>query len=381
MRRLFTMAWQLVRHVDGWLRSEVEAAIRQAFRVVAAVAALALLVALFASLSAPSPDAKVIGTLFACLLAAAFLAAYGGDIASRVKKIGPVELLEVQKVVLRLEGVGEDIIGGIRLDGVGGAGAGGRAATGTPFTPVELTRAQKFRYEEGDRLLSILEFTGSEPKEGTAQSTLFELLFSIGRAAYSQLDMLRAIHRLERLEKLSAGSHRPVEVSSLIAFAKLFHAIRETEEARERSVEPRQKKTVERDKLSDAVERFERLAEGRKLTSLGYFWLAYALDELDFPYEAVQHSEAALARQPRLATARYNVAISLLKLGRSQEACQRLEEIAPEDDDFGEVREGARDDPEMNELLGEVTDQGQRNRLERAVRRLWEAPGKAERRS
>ena len=227
----------------------------------------------------------------------------------------------------------------------------------------------------------LLEFTGSEPKDGAAQNTLFELLFSIGRAAYSQLDMLRAIHRLERLEKLSAGSHRAVEVSSLIAFAKLFHAIRETEEARERNVEPREKKTTEmREKLSDAVERFERLAEGRKLTSLGYFWLAYALDELGFPYEAVQHSEAALARQPRLATARYNLAISLLKLGRDHEALQRLLEIAPEDDDIGEVREGARDDPEMKALLREVRDGGQRRLIEAAVQGLQEGPVKAERR-
>jgi tetratricopeptide (TPR) repeat protein len=326
-----------------WVRRELDAFAKQALRAASALLALLLLVPLMAELILrPSPDAKLVGTLAVCFLGAVFLAGYGGEVAGRIKKIGPVEFLEIQRTGWVLQEVATLII----------------RELGEDAAP-QLTPAQRFHYEEADYFLSFVMLSTAEPKEeDPSRKILFEMLYQVGRVAHTQKEWFKAIKWMERVEKLSAGTYRMAEVSSLIAFSKLLYALQESK-ARDRE-----------EKLDDAVDRFERLAQSKKLTYERYFWLAYARDELRHYHEAVQAYLEALARRPRLAPARFNLAISLLKLGSDREALRYLAEIRPSDDDFSFVCGGARNDPEMKELVEKVADVRSQRLLRRELRRL-----------
>jgi hypothetical protein len=72
-----------------WLREEIDDARRQAFQIIAAVASLFLLVALMVELLFKTTDAKVVAALVPSLLASAFLACFGKEVAGRIKTRGP----------------------------------------------------------------------------------------------------------------------------------------------------------------------------------------------------------------------------------------------------------------------------------------------------
>jgi tetratricopeptide (TPR) repeat protein len=99
--------------------------------------------------------------------------------------------------------------------------------------------------------------------------------------------------------------------------------------------------------LTETSRRLARVARARELDATGYFWLAYAQDELGRYYEAVASSREALKRRPRYAPSKYNAAVSLAKLGRYREACSTLEGIAPADEFAGMVVDSATDDADL----------------------------------
>src|SRR4051794_39844298 len=108
MRAVYRLSkWvESMTRIQGWFYKELDDMRRQAFQVVAAVIALLLLFSLAQELLAKkAPDAKVVVAIVVCLFGAAFLAAYGRDVAARIKKIGPIELLEGQKAARELDSI------------------------------------------------------------------------------------------------------------------------------------------------------------------------------------------------------------------------------------------------------------------------------------
>jgi hypothetical protein len=99
--------------------------------------------------------------------------------------------------------------------------------------------------------------------------------------------------------------------------------------------------------LQKAAERLARLAREEELGYLGYFWLACAQDELGQWYEEVHSNLAARLRRPRYAPAKYNAAVSYVKLERLRHAFARLSRIRPDDEAARGVLESAFKDPEL----------------------------------
>jgi tetratricopeptide (TPR) repeat protein len=325
---------------------------KTAFQVVSAATALLLLVALFFDLLyRPTSDAKLIGTLVASFFAAAFLAAFGKDL--RVKKIGPVELLEVQRAARELDGISAEVIAELISD------VGRISIPDVSFEPKKLSPAEKFYYAEGDKLLTHLKFSHSEPETGADRDIFLKLLLGVGKTAHSQREFRKAIRWLEHLETKSEGKYESIQVSVYIAFSFLFMTLGE---------ESRGTQHVEG--LRKAARRFADVADKQELDWGGYFWWAYAQDELEQWYEAVFSLLEALERRPRLAPARFNLAISLLKLGKINNAYWQLKNIRNGDDYVELVKEGATSDQEIRSLIEKIEAEDEKRRLLAELDRL-----------
>jgi tetratricopeptide (TPR) repeat protein len=341
---------ETLRKIRKWLDGELAGAKPEAFRIIAAFATLFLLLSLLQTLFGEQPvDAKLVAVLVPALLAAAFLAAFGKEVAGRIKKIGPIEILEAHQAVHGLDEIGSEVV---------------KALDESPqlslnLEKTQLTPSQRFYYAEGDKLLTYLKLSGTEPESGAERRVFWELLFRIGRTAHTQLDWLIAIRWLEYLEKVSEGDYRSAEVSNYLAFSHLFAAL----QAEERGDSPR-------GGFKKAADRLSRLAAKRQLEYSGYFWLAYAQDELGLWYEAARSHLEALKRRPRLAPSRYNLAICWLKLGRSRSAYRQLQSIRPQDDQLAMVTQGIPNDTEMRGLIERLADGEEKRRFLAELQRL-----------
>jgi tetratricopeptide (TPR) repeat protein len=331
------------RYGGNWTSKEVW---KLFFQLSSTVTALMLIAALGKELLKPSPDEKFTLTLVACLFVAAFLAAYGKELGGRIKKIGPVEILEVQKAARELD---EDLLDVVRGD---------HPESLELEKPHRLSQSQKFYFTEGEQLLTHMKLSGSEPEEGAARDAFFELLYKISITAMGQHEWLKAVRWLKHLEKVSKASYRPNEVGNFIAFSQLFAAGQEEGGWRKQ-------------RFGETVERLTRLSAKGELDWTGYFWLAYAQDELEQWFEAASSNEEALKRRPRLAPARYNLASSLLKIDRYEEACQHLESIGPQDLQVRQVIQAlVEGDEEMLGRVAEIRDSELRQRLVAGLDRL-----------
>jgi len=313
--------------VGRWLDKELDDARRQTFQVIAALVALLLLFSLIdETLVKRSPEAKTVAALVVSLLTAAFLAAYGKEVAGRIKKIGPIELMEGQKVARELDEIARKAI------------EAEQERQGEVFVllKTQLSPSQQFYYQEGDRLLSHLKFSGSEPETGAERDTLWKLLFTIADTATTQTEWLKAIRWLEHLEKLPKGTYRPDEVNNWLAFSNLGAALNEKKDERSRQ-----------EYLRKTVQRFSVLAKKELLDYQGYYWLAFAQDELGQWYEAVLSNLKTLKRHPRFAPARYNLANSLLKLGKCGGSYWHLKKIDSQDEQIDKVATVAASDEEI----------------------------------
>ena len=285
------------RLIRKWIAGELASARLGVLAIIAACATLLLLLSLLQTLFSEQPvDAKLVAVLVPSLLAAAFLAAFGKEVAGRIKKIGPIEILEAHQAVHGLDEIGSEVVKALDQP----------LQLTLSLEKTQLLPAQRFYYAEGDKLLTYLKLSGTEPESGAERQVFWELLFRVGRTAHTQLDWPIAIRWLEHLEKVSEGDYRSAEVSNYLAFSYLFAAIQAEERGEARS-----------GGFKKAVDRLSRLAAKRKLEYSGYFWLAYAQDELGLWYEAARSHLETLKRRPRLAPSRYNLAICWLKLGRA----------------------------------------------------------------
>jgi hypothetical protein len=349
MRTVYRLSQWVERmtRIQGWFYKELDVMRRQAFQVVAAVITFLLLFSLAQELLAKqAPDAKVVVAIVVCLFGAAFLAAYGKDVAARIKKIGPIELLEGQKAAREL-----DSIAGEGARALGKSGVVKMADSfNLDLTKVELSATEQFYYLEGDKLLTHLKLSGSEPETGAERDVVLELLFVVGFTATTQREWLKAIRWLRHLEKISGATYRSLEVSSFLAFSILFSMLQETGEVRQ-------------ERIREAAQRFATLAKRGDLDYQGYFWLAYAQDELTQWYEAVRSNLETLKRRPRLAPARYNLALSLLKLEKYSSAHRQLSCIRATDEKVLTVVRAIPSDVEMTARVAAVLDPAIQQRL------------------
>jgi tetratricopeptide (TPR) repeat protein len=299
-------------------------------------------------------DAKTVGALVACLFAAAFLAAYGKDVAARIKRVGPIELLEGQKAARELDSIAGE---GARALGESGVIQKTDSFSLDLTKPIPLSTVQEFYYQEGDKLLTHLKLSGAEPEAGADREVVMELLFRVGYTAVTQREWMKAIRWLRHLEKLSRATYRSVEVSNYLAFSILLSALPETGEVRA-------------ERLREAAQRFATLSKQGDLDYQGYFWLAYAQDELTQWYEAVRSNLEALKRRPRLAPARYNLALSLLKLGKYANAHRHLSRIDAAAEKVSTVASSVPSDVEMEKQVDAVSDAALQQKLRTQLSRI-----------
>src|ERR1700710_1079162 len=102
---------ETLRRIRKWIAGELDDARRQLFQILSAFAALLLLLSLAKALFLDeTPDPKLVAVLIPSLLTAAFLAAFGKEVAGRIKKIGPIEILEAHKDFLGLDEISADVL-------------------------------------------------------------------------------------------------------------------------------------------------------------------------------------------------------------------------------------------------------------------------------
>src|ERR1700740_2834491 len=287
-----------------WLVRLPRLAARAAFSLICWLIVAALLLGVIRQVLG-TPDPKVLAALLVGLLPAAFLGAYGHEVANRIKKLGPFELFAVREGAAYLEDVSLDILESPDL----------APEPGGAIRVVHFSEKKRFFFDRGDRYLNYLEFSRTEPSEGQPQVEHWRLLFTFARSALASGEWTKAIYWLSRLEKLSHRGFQPSRVDNYIATSCLF------------SVLEGQDAGSAKERLVEAEERLSRLAREQRLDHLGYFWLAYVQDELGHWYEAVRSNEAALERRPHFAPSKYNAAVSHAKLGQYQRAYASLRSI------------------------------------------------------
>jgi tetratricopeptide (TPR) repeat protein len=317
------------------------------FRLVCWSIVAALLFGLLSQTLGPT-DPKILAALLVGLLPAAFLAAYGHEVAGRIKKLGPFELFEIQKGAQYLE----DISLGFETPDLA-------PDSGGAVRLKKFSERQQFFFDRAERYLTYLEFSGSEPDKGLHQEEYFKLLFTFARTALANGGWTKAIYWFERLERLSHRSVSPLRVDNYIAMSCYYSAL-ETQDSGNK-----------RDLWLNSQVRLSRLAREQALDYLGYFYLAYVQDELDLWYEAVNSNQAALDRRPRFAAAKYNAAVSHAKLGQYRQAYKMLERIESGDDLAEKILESARQDEELWKALKDpYWERMVRHLVESKLRRL-----------
>jgi hypothetical protein len=273
--------------------------------------------------TADEPSAAVVSAAGGLVLVSALLARHGEVIASRLKKLGPLELFEeVREALANLE----DIASKVPVYKV--------SEDELELKPAKLSPQERFAFDQGDLFAAMLLLGGTEPTHAAPRRRYFELLYKVGGCALSQKQWPRATARLERLEELSDCTYNPRDVLYLSG-AAYWNWGREVGE-------------------SERPQYFEKArTQLKKLIDLGnpppaaYFFLAYAQDELKQWHEAVGSNHEMLKRRPRCAPAKYNSAISLIKLQRLSDACQMLEQLSVDDEDLDLVLAVYKDDPDL----------------------------------
>ena len=304
--------------------------------MVCAVLIVLLLIALGLELFGKyPPDQALVVALATLVLVSIILLSFGSDLRSRLKKLGPLELYqgEARSLVEDLDRYRFKVKADQRT---------GQLWTGR----------RRFQYEELDRLVSQVEFEGRAPKRTHLLRVYFDVLFQVGTAAAVQGEWARAARRLERLVDLSGGEHEPGSAYfnlglSYVEWAKEIRAGDFDEIDGEPSPEELWRK---------AVSALEQAWQHDPRDHKAPYWLAFALDELKQYGAAIKANDAALEIRPQFAPAKYNAAVSSVKLKRHRAAFERLKDIS-RDDELGEeaCRQALKDeelDPLLNSLIG-----------------------------
>src|SRR5436853_1370904 len=159
----------------------------------------------------------------------------------------------------------------------------------------------------------------------------------------AQNDWARATARLDKLRELSKDSFRPEIVLPLVGLSYFYWALLEDlSEAR-------------KERFGRAAEAFAKVIKSGGTSYWNYYHLAYAQDELKLHYEAIESNKETLKRRPRFAPAKYNTAVSYVKLEDFKSAYDSLIQVSRGDEDGMATLKSAFIDEELR-LLREHED-------------------------
>jgi tetratricopeptide (TPR) repeat protein len=266
-----------------------------------------------------------LATTVVLLLLVVLFERYESVLIGRLKKFGPLELFEEARDTFANF---SEIVGKIPLVG---------SPEVAHAVPHKLTPNEFFQCQQGEAAVTLLEFTKSEPEKTKYKDKYFELLCKVGSCAVAQNDWARATARLDRLRELSKDSFRPDLVLWLAGLAYFYWALEDRSEAR-------------KEWFGKAVEAFTKVIKSGGTSYLNYFHLAYAQDELGLYYEAIESNKETLKRWPRFAPAKYNTAVSYVKLGDFKRAYESLIQVSRQDDDGVRTLKSAFIDEELRPL-------------------------------
>jgi tetratricopeptide (TPR) repeat protein len=275
---------------------------------------------------AKEPSGTVISTAGGLILVCAMLARHNEAIASRLKKLGPLELFEeVHEALAQLD----DIASKVPVYKV--------SEDDLELKPATLSPAERFAFIQADLVASMLQLGGGEPTRPASLRRYYELLFKVGTCALSQKQWPGATARLERLEEVSGGTYKQRDVLYRSG-AAYWNWGRETGGSNEEE----KRRYFERARCQ-----LGKLIDLGNVPPAAHFFLAYAQDELGQWHEAVGNNREMLRRRPRCAPAKYNCATSLIKLRRLDDAYKMLEQLTIEDSDLDLVLAVYKDDPDL----------------------------------
>jgi tetratricopeptide (TPR) repeat protein len=272
-----------------------------------------------------APNSTLLVAVAGLLLVVILFNRYESVFVGRLKKIGPLELFEeardlfadFDEIALNVPLVGSPVV--------------------AQATPRKLTLYEAFHCQQGDVAISLLEFTKSQPEKSRHRDKYFDLLCKIGSCAAAQNDWARATARLDRLRELSADSFRPEIVLPTVGISYLYWALEDRSETR-------------KEWLVKAVEAFAKVIKSGGTSYLNYFHLAYAQDDLGLCHEAIESNKEALKRRPDFAPAKYNAAVSYVKLGDFRSAYDSLTQIGRQDTEAMKTLKSAFIDEELRPL-------------------------------
>lgn len=267
----------------------------------------------------------LLATAVVLLLLVVLFDRYERVLIGRLKKIGPLELFEEARDVFANF---DEIVAKIPLVGLPGA---------SHAVPRKLTSSEAFQCQQGEAAVSLLELTKSEPEKTKYRDEYFDLLCKVGSCAVAQNDWARATARLDRLRKLSVDSFRPEIVLPLAGQAYFYWALEDRSKARE-------------EWFGKAVEAFTKIIKLGGTSYWNYYHLAYAQDELGLHYEAIESNKETLNRRPRFAPAKYNMAVSYVKLEDFKSAYESLIQVSTKDDEGMTTLKSALIDDELKPL-------------------------------
>jgi tetratricopeptide (TPR) repeat protein len=290
---------------------------------------------LWTELLKKSHNATLLATLVVLFLLVILFNQYESLLIGRLKKIGPLELFEEAKSTLS----DFEEIEKLRpsLGAISARVSGGTEVRLYP-KPHKLPSQEAFHCQQGDIAVSLLEFTRSQPEKTKYREKYFDLLCKVGSCAYVQNDWARATARLEKLRELSADSFSPEVVLPVVGLSYFYWGLEEGEPG------PR------KDRFARAAEAFSKLIKMEKANYLTYFHRAYAQDEIGLYFEAMEDNKEALKRRPRFAPAKYNLAVSYVKLGEVESAYKMLTQISKQDENGPATLKSALADEELKPL-------------------------------
>lgn len=336
IRRAARSTWRLL----GRLSRLVEETVFKALSALVALAALAIIGKELLVLR--EPHAAEITAAGVITVVAALFSCFGVDLIRRLKKLGPLELFEgVSTFLSQLPTIAADTPRRMKNVEVS------FRAQGAIEMASKLDRREEFHYRQADLLLSQIDFMDAIPKDGKHKRKYCKLLLDVAYCAFLQRDWVRAIERAYKLEEV-AEDFKPEERLTMIGASYFWWGV---------SLSPGPEDLLERrDLFANAEDAFQRLIRRGVVTAFTYFGLGYIQFEFGKYELAVESNGRALRENPRFAAAKYNAAISYMKLGKMKKSYGALLTIVPSDDDAEEVLEHAKEDDELQQLLTESRD-------------------------
>lgn len=240
---------------------------------------------------------------------------YGDDLMERLKKLGPMEFFEkkINEIYFDERFHPDPIVG--------------RSFDSGEKIPME----EFFKYQISDLFINFLEFSNIDLMKLRNKDKILNIIRSVGTIAFYQQDYFRAISRFEKLRDLTGNSFdRSYNIG--LSYLKLAE--------KEEVIDKR------RSYFEKSLENFDFAKKLDKDDYDVYYHIAWVLDDLGRFEEAINNNKKCLDLKPEFDPARYNIAVSLTKMGKYNEAFKELQKITKNK----EVWETAAIDKELEKL-------------------------------